>query len=485
MKFATKLTLALWVGICLIYGVNGYDRFRREADLFVNDMQRDHIVMGRGLGGAVAEVWEDEGSDRALDLVERANRRESQITIRWVDPDASSAPATRPAAPESATRGVGTGEAAVWIDPVGDQRLYSYVPLRVDGAWQGAIELSESLAPRRDYLEATIVRMALTSGSLALMAGGVAMALGIVFVGRPIRLLAEKARRVGGGDFMGTLQLRQQDELGELAAEMNAMSRRLADANARLHTEMGARISAIEQLRHGERLMTVGKLASGVAHELGTPLNVITQRAKMVATGEVEGVEILENARIIADQSERITRIVRQLLDFARRRTPEMSRHDLAGLAERTIALLTPLARKQGVTLDLDAETRPIEASVDAVQIQQVLTNLVINGVQAMSRGGRLRVHLHPVRRTHNPDLAGPTRDWVCIDVHDEGSGISPDDLPQVFDPFFTTKQIGEGTGLGLSVAYGIVREHGGWIAVASAAGAGSVFSVHLPAAEA
>lgn len=480
MRFARKLAYALWVGICLVYGIAGFDRYRREAEVFEADIRRDHEVMGRGIVAAVAELWEDEGQKRALDIVARANARESQVQIRWVDLDAPPSSDQAPAAPREVLRAVAVGQPVNWTDPAGDGRLYSYVPLQVGEVWSGAIELSETLQPEHDFLRASLLRMLATFGSLALMSGLVAMALGSIFVGRPIRLLVEQARRVGAGDFDARLDLHQDDELGELAREMNAMSDRLAEARRRVEAESQARMQALDQLRHAERLTTVGKLASGVAHELGTPLNVIGVRAAMIADGEVEGAEARDGARIVREQTERITRIVRHLLDFARRRTPERGDHDLAGLIERSAAMLAPLARKAGARIDLDVPERPLRANVDPVQIQQVLANLVMNGLQAMS-GGVLRITTRRVTVDAPSDVGGGTVHALAIAVQDEGVGMDAATLSQVFDPFFTTKVVGEGTGLGLSVAYGIIREHGGWIEVASELGAGTTFTVYLP----
>jgi len=123
-------------------------------------------------------------------------------------------------------------------------------------------------------------------------------------------------------------------------------------------------------------------------------------------------------------------------------------------------------------------------ASVDSSQLQQVFTNLVVNGVQSMQRGGTLTIG---VRRQHTQppvDHGGPEADYYCIEIRDQGCGIAPADRQHLFEPFFTTKPVGEGTGLGLAVAYGIVREHGGWIEVASEVGSGSLFSVFLPIAQ-
>jgi len=357
------------------------------------------------------------------------------------------------------------------------------VPLRGNDRWIGAIELSESLAAERAYLRGSVSRMILTFSLLTLTSGGVVLVVGIYFVARPIRALVDKARRVGAGDFQGPLVLAQRDELGELADEMNAMSARLAHARQALDAEMAARLEAIEQLRHGERLMTVGKLASGIAHELGTPLNVIGQRARMIATGEVEGADARDSAGAVAEYAERITRIIRQLLEFARSRSPEISPQDMRWLAENTLSMLAPLARKHQVRLTVEGDAGPVSALVDLVQIQQVLANLVLNGVQAMPAGGRLEIRIRRVEREAPADVGGEVRRWVAVSVRDEGGGIAPEHLERVFDPFFTTKPVGEGTGLGLSVAWGIVREHHGWIIVESPPGAGATFTVFLPEA--
>src|SRR5208283_4365944 len=137
--------------------------------------------------------------------------------------------------------------------------------------------------------------------------------VGFTFVGRPMRRLVDKARRIGAGDLSGPLDLRQHDEIGVLAHEMNEMCDRLRAAQKKLAEETERRLAAGEQLRHADRLTTVGKLASGVAHELGTPLNVIEARASMIANGETTPEESVTCARAVVRGTERMTRIIRQL----------------------------------------------------------------------------------------------------------------------------------------------------------------------------
>jgi signal transduction histidine kinase len=295
-----------------------------------------------------------------------------------------------------------------------------------------------------------------------------------------MRALVEQARRIGGGDFAYRSTIRQNDEVGVLARELEAMSDRLAEAAQTLASNNEERIRVLEQLRHADRLTTVGTLAAGVAHELGTPLNVAVGHAKMIASGNLKPEQVTNGARIIAAQVDRMVRILRQLLDFARRGESAKKPTELGAIAERTTSLLETLARRRGVAIELSCEDRDGQVLADAPQLEQVLTNLIVNGIQAMDQGV-LRVRVERSEETPPPDHGGPKGEFFRVDVRDEGPGIAKELLPRVFEPFFTTKPVGEGTGLGLSVAYGIVRDHGGWMSVTSEPGGGTVFSVHLP----
>src|SRR5262249_3748831 len=162
------------------------------------------------------------------------------------------------------------------------------------------------------FMRATELQVVATTALMVMLCAGIALALGFWFVGRPMQAVCDKARRVGEGDLSGPLVVRQRDEIGELAAELNAMWARRGAAHQRLRAATEGRMAALEQLGHADRLKTVGHLASGVAHELGTPLNVVSGRAKMIAQGMVSGDDVAENARIISEQAARIATIIRQ-----------------------------------------------------------------------------------------------------------------------------------------------------------------------------
>ena len=306
------------------------------------------------------------------------------------------------------------------------------------------------------------------------------MGLGYWFVGQPIAELCRQARRIGGGDFATRIAVRHRDEIGQLGHEINAMCDQLATANRQIAAETEARIATLDQLRHADRLKTLGQLASGVAHELGTPLSIIAGRARRGRTGAQTGVEQQRAFAIIAEQAERMTAIIRQLLDFARRRGPRFGVHDLGAVARSTLDMLSPLAEKHAIRLTMDDGAPEVRAEVDVTQLQQALTNVAMNGIQAMQPGGVLRVGVECVRAAPPAGHGGAVGEYACIRVADEGVGIPAEDVPHVFEPFFTTKEVGDGTGLGLSVTWGIVREHGGWIEVTSHPGEGTTFRLFL-----
>ena len=485
MRLAQRYTVTLVLGILLVIGC--YDLFAVQAGRseFEAHMADTLALISRGLSIDVAEVARASGDAQAQRLIGARNGQSGDIRTRWVRFDAPPGDARRPVvdAARLAALTIGSEFEVVRGKLAGDERMYVYRPFRQDGPVRDLIEVSESLRPVRDQVHRSLVGILIKSGLVVVLGGAAALALGLWMIGRPIRVLIEQSRRVGEGDLSARVNVGRHDELSALGAAMNTMCERLDETQRHLSSETAARIAALEQLRHADRLKTVGQLASGVAHELGTPLNVVAGYAKVIAAGDASPDETLEGARIIGEQTARITAIIRQLLDFARRGRPHLEAGDLRAVAERTARMLSALAKARRVEIALDLGAAPALVEMDANQIQQALTNVVANGVQAMPDGGTLRVALSHERR--RPAAGGEERDAVRLSVIDEGVGIAPADLERVFEPFFTTKEIGEGTGLGLSVAWGIVEEHGGWIAVESEPGKGSRFSLFLPAATA
>jgi signal transduction histidine kinase len=342
-------------------------------------------------------------------------------------------------------------------------------------------ELRESHATLSDYTHHTIIWSTVLTGSLLLVGGLLVWILSIEFVVRPLNKLMKKTQQIGAGDLSGDLVLEGHDELSNLAVAMNRMCEQLALAREAVRKETEARIAALEQLRHSERLATIGQLAAGMAHELGTPLNVVTGRAKLMAAEHLAREEVIENSRIIREQVDRMTKIMRQLLNFARRQTAKRLPTDIRKVVGQVLDMLNAVARQSRVTLELVENGAPSMIAIDQAQIQQVLTNLVMNGIQAMPNGGRLELGFRVEHAPRPARESSEEKNHLAIRVRDQGVGISEANKGRIFEPFFTTKEVGKGTGLGLSIAHGIVEEHGGWIEVESELGKGSCFTVYLP----
>lgn len=456
MKLVPKLTLALFGVGCLVMGLNGWLRARREIHFRESMRARDHEMIGRSVSAAVTAIWEQQGRDAALQTINAVSTHFEQLQITWREGGAWHCPEAQ-------------NKLTTCVVPGGDGAplWFTYVPVAVDGV-SGAIELSERDVTEQIVLREVLLDVLATALALALLGGGLAFVMGQWLVGRPIGALTDKARRIGQGDFSTPLALARRDELGVLAREINAMCDRLADTLA--------------QLRHADRLANVGRLASGVAHELGTPLNVVSAHATKIESAESTPDEKRASARSILGASEKMTKIIRQLLQFARRTGPQKAPCDLRQLTAEVLELLRSIATKSSVELDLEEGPEDANAAVDAGQYQQVVTNLVVNAIHAMPGGGRVKVRIAR-ERARPPQAADSSGEFLCLSVSDDGPGIAPDDLPHIFEPFFTTKDVGEGTGLGLPVSYGIAQDHGGWITVESEPGRGATFKVRFPRA--
>jgi signal transduction histidine kinase len=342
------------------------------------------------------------------------------------------------------------------------------------GATIGARMSSQDAALVRETL---LIISVVTVGLVAAI-GFIAVALSYVLLLKPIHEIVAMAMAVGAGDFGKRLGFTRRDEIGRLASAMDALSDQLQAARA----ASDAHIDALEQLRHSDRVATLGRLASSVAHELGNPLNVIEMRAQLIVTEDVETLpEARQNAAIIVTQARRMTRIIGEILSFSKRRPAQVAALDLVYVVRNAIALSEHTAKRREQSIQLDATETSIDVQGDADKLLQIVVNLVMNGVQASEAGGVVQVGVRSASQASRHDPGGPEETYACIDVIDHGAGIPEESLSKIFEPFFSSKRPGEGTGLGLSVAQGIAKEHDGWIEVDSELGRGSHFTVYLP----
>jgi len=288
--------------------------------------------------------------------------------------------------------------------------------------------------------------------------------------------LALKAMRQGAQDYL----VKGEFTSRALARVVNfAVARKHSETNTQKELEDEVTQSR-KQLRHAEKLTTLGQLAAGVAHEIGTPLNVISGRAQMISQASLATYQIKNHVRIIHEQAERISSIVRQLLAFSRPAPMGKGQFDIKTAIINAINLVHPIAKKQQVRFILQNDENEIfNVWANPDQMEQVFTNLMMNAIQALPEGGDIKIHMH--NDFYHSKKSASQQNGVTILLEDTGVGIPPGNLPLIFDPFFTTKSVGEGTGLGLSIVFGIIQDHGGQIHVSSQEQLGTAFRIWLP----
>jgi signal transduction histidine kinase len=334
--------------------------------------------------------------------------------------------------------------------------------------------LIASIAERRN-------RIIATSAALVLVLSALVWIIVQRSIARPIHRLIERVREVGRGQWQQRIEIGGKDEVATLAREFNLMSEELQTSYQRLMAEQAEKLRLEQELRRSERLASVGQLAAGLAHEIGTPLNIISGRAEHLLRRPRGLEEIKSNLQAIGSQSERIAAIVRQLLDFSRRREPVFRQVQIVELLERVRDLVEHQIENKGIRVHMAAPQTVPTLRGDAELLQQVFINLYTNAIYALKRGGSINIRIEPGANGTPAKISDHAGDGVRIYFEDNGAGIAPENLGRIFDPFFTTKDIGEGSGLGLSVVFGIIKDHGGEIRVESEPGKFCRFVIDLP----
>ena len=458
MRLTLKLSLAIGLCILGVLSVHAALRIISDGKVARGDARRDHANLSRVLSTGVELLLEYNDTERAQELVSAVNARESNLYIRWLQPGQTSV------VPEAwATEGI-----AYFTVPMENaDAIVTYTPVDWHGQ-RSLIEVVEELTWEQEHVESTVMRTLFTTLILLAACLMSLWVFGVLLVGRPIAKVRDHLRRVGEGDLEVRLLLSSKDEIGDLARDVNAMTISLAAEHSRAEEQSAARADTLERLRHADRLRAVGEMASAVAHEVGTPLAIVRARGQQLESGGVTAQRTQEIATLIVNEVDRMTKIIRQLLAFARQDASDIRPWRVSEWAVETVALLEPLARAAGVKLVLVAADTSIE--FDSGKLRQVAINLVMNAIQASRRGDAVTIRV-------SVDAAG----HLTLSVEDTGSGVPEALRADIFEPFFTTKGTGEGTGLGLSVAAGIVRELGGVIRVGDREGGGARFEASIP----
>jgi two-component system NtrC family sensor kinase len=375
-------------------------------------------------------------------------------------------------------------EGRSWIDRafvVNDWYITAYEPIKnirddiIGILYVGMLE--------RPYIDTTN-KVIFTFAVIAVLC--VAFLLGMLYIStsriiNPLQKMVLATQKIAKGDLSHTIEVKTQDEIGDLADSFNQMTADLKVANEKLidwgktlEKKVEERADEIKKMQasliQSEKLASLGKLAAGIAHEINNPLGGILIYSSLLLEDTEKDSPYYPNLEKIVKETTRCKEIVKGLLEFARPKDPEMSETDVNEALESALVLLQSQAIFQNVEIKKDFAPHP-SIVADKSQLQQVFINIILNAVDAMDGQGILTL------KTYR-DKEGRT---IHVSITDTGHGINKEDIQRLFEPFFSTKEAGVGTGLGLSICYSIIQKHQGKIDVESEVGKGSTFVVTLP----
>ncbi len=344
-------------------------------------------------------------------------------------------------------------------------------------------EMDQSLRSHAAYV------IAISVGFIILFA----LTLGVLLqrlIYLPLKDLATGADKVRSGQLNHAIPVRSSDEFGRVAGSFNHMTGALDASRSEMEQLVQTLELKVEQrtkellaakaeVAQGEKLASIGVLASGIAHELNNPLTGVLTFTSLMRKKAPEGSEDAEDLDLVIRETKRCASIIKRLLDFAREKVPVKGFYNLNQVIEDTVRFVERPASLQQIEISMNFDPLLPQAWGDADLIKQVILNLLVNAQQAIEGKGNITVQTRLVAA--GPNAGSTDAPMVEVVVTDTGCGIPQANLQRIFDPFFTSKEVGKGTGLGLSVSYGIVKAHGGKISVESVLGTGTTFRIWLP----
>ncbi len=351
----------------------------------------------------------------------------------------------------------------------------------------GFVEADLSLA----VLDEALLKQGLAlSAYVVIFVLAVSTFLGIIIykiVSKPVQVLVQGMDKVARGDLNHSVPIKSIDEMGVLAKTFNSMINDLKAARAQrekwtqmLEKEIEKKTEEIQKTHNNliqtEKLASLGRMAAGVAHEINNPLTGVVTFAHLLKKRFPADSSEADDLNVIIEQSERCSKIIKNLLTFARATPSEKGKVSINDLLNRTVFMVKNQEKFHHIKFNINLEDSHLVIYGDASQFQQIFLNMFINAADAMNGRGNITV---ATRKVQEDD-----KYFVEVEFTDEGCGISEKDMPKLFEPFFTTKPVGKGTGLGLSVSHGIVKHLGGHIKVKSTYGKGTSFFVRLPLSE-
>jgi C4-dicarboxylate-specific signal transduction histidine kinase len=290
---------------------------------------------------------------------------------------------------------------------------------------------------------------------------------------RPLHVLIRGAKQIRQGELEHKISLKSNDEFQLLARELELMRLKLQESYQSLEGKIDQRTRELKeaqaQIIHQEKMASLGLMAAGIAHEIGNPLTSISSIAQVIKRKN-PGDQIGKYINDILKNIDRISRIVRELVDFSRPSSYKAALTNINDIIKSAVGIIKYDRRAKDLAINLSLEERLPETVVVSDQLLQVFLNILINALDASEdRGDKIQVSSYA------------RKDILFVTIRDYGSGIPADNLHRIFEPFYTTKEVGHGTGLGLTVSYGIIQQIGGEISVKSKVNQGSTFEISIP----
>lgn len=480
MNVTPRLTWALAATGAL--GIIGYAALTvsSEADDLRSAVERETRLLGRSLQVAIENALRDAQLGDIQETLTRLDAIEPDVDVTIYGVDGTRIAESRGSIASPALEGhaaaqaIADGDAHSLFLLEGPQRLVVAMPLRDDaGKTLGALSVGkplDRLIADLDQTRTAALLLVLFSSLSVLIVGHI---VGRFVVGRPLKGLLAGIRHGRTGRISPELPVTRGDEFGLLAREFRSLVSELAEERLAREAADDERRRMERDLQHADKLIAVGQLSARLAHEIGSPLQVLVGRAQAVVADPRDAARVAHHAGIIVSQGDRIVAIVRDLLTWSKPQPPELQTTDVVAEVRAILDLMGLDARERGIRLALASDGMIPRVTSRAGQLQQVVFNLVRNAFAAMDRGGSLQITI----------ALEPGGRRVIIDVTDTGRGIAPDALARLFEPFFSTRLDDGGHGLGLTVVRNILDAHGGAITASSELGRGSRFTVHWPVA--
>lgn len=483
MSLGNKLTWYLLIGVLAVMGLDVYFSLKRTRTNLLNDVRREVAAISHTLRVSLEKAGDDNPQRYFTQLAPEVSGFENVLGVVFYDQQGRRATLSPSLQDQvlptvDVRRVIETKRPIEGVFTIGvGQRYYRVEPIvGTHGRGLAAFLVIEDFPFFTRELRGRMVQTVLTILMLLIVLSGIVSIVIRQGVTQPLRAFTRRVEDIGAGKFDQRLRLYRRDEIGRLAQSFDHMCMRLEDAYRRLIEEGEDKARLERALRHSETLAALGKMASRLAHEIGTPLNVIQGRAEQLLRRNILEEKDRVFLNVIVSQIERISGFIRQLLTLARRPEPQLRPVAVNEIVLRVWNIMTLQEHPDGIKIVLDLMLAPPPTLGDPDQLQQVILNLTVNAVQAVGRDGR--VTLRTRVDTANASLHGES---LVIEVADTGPGIAQSEQAQVFEPFFTTKGMEGGSGLGLAICKEIVLNHHGEIHVESEKGTGTRFVVALP----